>query len=200
MKRCIKMYENRYKNTNITFRPDLETFLQLLADLDRDIELFAIGGTAMILANIKESTKDIDFLTTLDHKELQKVLELAGLKEKNTSQLCNTWLLNDKIRIDFFYNNFILGYSFPDNWKTSSIYLRSIGKIKLYILNWYDIIITKLARSEERDILDILLILKKQKIDFTILKQRYYECAPGSLISNYDLKFKHLEYKLSESK
>ncbi len=193
------MYENSYKDITLTYRPDLDLFLQLLADLDTDIELFALGGTAMILANIKESTKDIDFLTTMDYNEFHRLLQLAGLNEKNTSQLCNTWLLNNQIRIDFFYNAFILGYNLPDDWKILSTYLKSIGKIKLYILNWYDITITKLARSEQRDIFDILFILKTQKIDFKILKQRYYMYAPPSLISDYDLKFKHLEYKLKES-
>ncbi|MBI3033443.1 hypothetical protein HYY69_08270 [Candidatus Woesearchaeota archaeon] len=191
------MYENDYKNATITFRPDLEAFLQLLADLDKDIELFALGGTAMILANIKESTKDIDFLTTLDYEQLRILLQLAGLKEKNTTRLCNTWFLNN-LRIDFFYDAFILGYSLPDDWKKLSIQLKSIGKIRLYILNWYDIIITKLSRSEERDINDILFILKTQKIDFAILKKRYYQYAPSSLISDYDLKFKHLEFRLGE--
>ena len=191
------MYENAYKNITLTFPSDLDLFLQLLADLNKEIELFALGGTAMILANIKESTKDIDFLTTQNYEQFRKLLQLAGLKEKNTTQLCNSWYLNN-IRIDFFYNEFILGYSLPDDWKHLSIQLKSIGKIKLYILNWYDIIITKLARSEERDIIDIQSIFKSQKIDFTILKERYYKHAPTSLISNYDLKFKHLESKLGE--
>lgn len=57
------MYEDDYKNKESTNLEDLESFLQLIADLDYEIELFAIGGTAMILKNIKESTKDIDFLT-----------------------------------------------------------------------------------------------------------------------------------------
>jgi hypothetical protein len=63
-------------------------------------------------------------------------------------------------------------------------------------LNWYDIIITKIARSESRDIDDILIIIKKEKINFEKLKRRYYSLAPTALISDYDKKFKHLEAKL----
>ncbi|MBS3121515.1 hypothetical protein J4434_01350 [Candidatus Woesearchaeota archaeon] len=73
--------------------------------------------------------------------------------------------------------------------------IRTVGKVKLYILNWYDIIITKIARSEERDIEDILKILKTQNIDFKKLKNRYYNVAPVSLIADFKMKFKYLEYK-----
>ena len=58
------MYENKYKNITLTNIEDLDSLLNLLADLNEPIELFAIGGTAMVLKKIKESTKDIDFLTT----------------------------------------------------------------------------------------------------------------------------------------
>jgi len=183
------------KNITNTGIKDLESFLQLIADLNRDIELFAMGGTAMVLKNIKEATKDIDFLTTLEYKKLKELFELAGLKEKSDSRLCNTWRLNN-IRVDIFYDAFILGTALPKDWKELSEHIRDIGKLKLYILNWYDIIITKIARSEPRDIEDSIAIIRTQKIDFDKLKRRYYETAPTSLIACYDEKFKHLEREI----
>lgn len=193
----MKMYENKYKNPINKNLKDLESFLQLIADLDTKIELFAIGGTAMVIRNIKESTKDIDFLTTLDQKKIRELFSLAGLVEKEKSRLYNVWYLDD-IRIDLFYDEFIMGITLPDDWKKLSEHIMDIGKVRLYILNWYDIIITKIARSEQRDIEDILEIMKKQKIDLKILKKRYYEIAPVSLISDYDIRFKHLEGKLGK--
>ncbi len=193
------MYENDYKNPKDTNLKDLENFLQLIADLDTEIEFFAIGGTAMVLKNIKESTKDIDFMTTLDYDTISKLFKLAGLKEKSNSKLCNIWYLGN-IRIDIFYDEFILGIALPDNWKELSEHLRHIGKLQLYILNWYDIIITKIARSEPRDFEDIIEIIKTQKIDFNTLKKRYYGLADISLISHYDIKFKHLENKIKPKK
>lgn len=89
-----------------------------------------------------------------------------------------------------------MGVDLKDDWKELSKQIRTIGKVKLYILNWYDIMITKIARSEERDIQDIKDIIKSQKLDFKKLKQRFYETAPTSLISKYDEKFKHLKKRL----
>lgn len=193
------MYENKYKNKDITSIEDLDNFLNLLADLNEPLELFAIGGTAMVLKKIKESTKDIDFLTTERYEKVRRLLKLAGLKEENSSKLCNIWRLNE-MRIDIFYEGFILGINFPDDWKKISQKVKEIGKIKLYILNWYDIIITKIARAEKRDIEDILAIIKSQKLDFDFLKRRYYSLAETAIISDYDIKFKHLEEQHAKRK
>lgn len=186
------MHENKYKNLGTSGMEDLNNLLNLLADLNEPLELFAIGGTAMVLAGIKEATKDIDFLTTENYQKIKKLFSLAGLKEESSSKNCNIWRLN-KLRIDLFYDGFIMGIPFPEDWNKISKKIREIGKIKLYILNWYDLIITKISRSEERDIEDILAIIKTQNLDFNFLKKRYYSIAETSIISDYDYKFKHLE-------
>lgn len=199
MKRCIKMYEDKYKNIELTNLEDLNSFLNLLADLNESLELFAIGGTAMVIKGIKESTKDIDFLTTEEQDKIRKLFKLAGLKEESTDKICNVWRMG-KIRIDVFYEEYIMGIPFPEDWKDMSEKIKEIGKVKLYILNWYDLIITKISRSEKRDIDDIIAIIKSQKLDFNFLKKRYYSIAETSLISEFDYKFKHLEREYDKRK
>lgn len=186
------MYENKYKNPDITKLEDLNNFLNLIADLNEPLELFAIGGTAMVLKNIKESTKDIDFLTIESYEKIKKLFTLAGLKEESSDKACNKWRLGN-IRIDIFYDGFIMGIPFPEDWKKLSEKIKEISKIKIYILNWYDIIITKISRSESRDIEDIIEIIRSQKLDMKFLKKRYYSIAETSLISDFDYKFKHME-------
>ena len=193
------MYENIYKNEGLTASGELEQFLNLLADLDEELELFTLGGTAMVLKGIKESTKDIDFLTTESSSKIKNLFVLAGLKEQSSDKICNIWRL-DGLRIDIFYDGFIFGIPFPEDWKALSEKLRDIGKIKLYVLNWYDLIITKIARSEKRDIEDIISIFESQKIDFEMLKKRYYCLAETALIADFDYKFKHLEEEYARRK
>ncbi|MDO8517068.1 MAG: nucleotidyltransferase [Nanoarchaeota archaeon] len=199
MNRCINMYENDYKNKELTNLEDLDSFLNLLADLNEPIELFAIGGTAMVLKKVKESTKDIDFLTIEKYEKIKKLFNLAGLKEESSDKICNIWRLND-IRIDIFYDGFIMGINFSDDWIKLSEKVKEIGKVKLYILNWYDLIITKISRAEKRDIDDIIAIINSQKLDFIFLKKRYYSIAETALISEFDYKFKHLEKEYARRK
>ncbi len=188
------MYEDKYKNVKKTNLKDLDEFLNLIADLDEPLELYAIGGTAMVLKNIKESTNEIDFLTDENYNRINKLFKRAGLKEESPDKICSIWRL-ENIRIDIFYGGFIMGIPFPSDWKEKSEKLREIGKIKLYILNWYDLAITKISRSEKRDIDDIIKIIKSQKLDFEFLRKRYFSIAETALISDYKYKFKHLEEK-----
>ena len=199
MKRCMNMYEDKYKNPKLTSLEDLNNFLNLIAGLNEPLELFAIGGTAMVLKNIKESTKDIDFLTAEKYEKIKGMFKLAGLKEESSSKACNIWRLNI-IRIDIFYDGLIMGIPFPDDWKILSEKIKEIGKIKLYILNWYDLIITKISRAETRDIDDCIAIINHQKLDFNFLKKRYYSIAETSLIADFDYKFKHLEREYDRRK
>ena len=193
------MYENNYKNPHIAKIEDLDNFLNLMADLNEPLELFAIGGTAMVLKKIKESTKDIDFLTTASYEKIKNLFRLAGLKEESSSKICNIWRL-EKTRIDIFYDGFIMGIPFPEDWKEKSEKIKEIGKINLYILNWYDLIITKISRSEKRDIEDSIKIIESQGLDFDLLKKRYYSLAETALIADYDDKFKHLKKEYDKCK
>ncbi len=191
------MYENNYKNVQETGSKDFELLLDLLSDLDKELELFALGGTAMVLADVKRATKDIDFLTTCDYESFAELMKNAGLNaHQHSSPLCGKWYLGDTTRIDVFFGETILGVTLPEDWKELSSLIQTKEKLKLYLLNWYDIIITKIARSEERDIHDIIAILKKEKVDFEKLKKRYYSIAETSLIQDYDLKFKLLERRI----
>lgn len=193
------MYEDKYKNPESTGMRELNDFLNLIADLNEPLKLYAIGGTAMVLSGIKESTKDIDFLTNDEYEKIKRMFELAGLKEESSNKICNIWRLNNT-RIDIFYDGFIMGIPFPSDWKELSKKINQRGKINLFILNWYDLIITKISRSEKRDIDDIIAIIKSQKIDFKFLKERYYSLAETTLISDFDYKFKHLEKEYDKSK
>jgi hypothetical protein len=193
------MYGNKYKNKGVTSIEDLDSFLNLLADLNELLELFAIGGTAMVLKKIKEATKDIDFLTIEKYGRIKKLFELAGLKEESPNKICNVWRLHD-MRIDIFYDGFIMGIPFPEDWIKLSEKIKEIGKVKLYILNWYDIVITKISRAETRDIEDVIAIIKSQDLDFDFLKKRYYSIAETAIISEFDYKFKHLEREYAKRK
>lgn len=192
------MYKpNNYKNNVNTDLGNLESILLIFSDSKEEINIYAIGGTAMILKNHKPTTKDIDFITTNSKETIKKILSDAGLKE-NRDGLVNVWYYEEKIRIDIFYGNYIVGVELLEDWKEKSEHIRTIGNCKLYILNWYDVIIPKIARNEERDIEDILIIIKNENIDFEKLRIRYFQTMENSIVSHAEYNFKVLEIRWNQ--
>ena len=79
--------------------------------------------------------------------------------------------------------------------------IKSIGNIELYALSLLDIIISKLARGDERDFNDIKRIFEKEKIDVKELVSRYKETMEASVVGNYKQKLLDLiEFKFKDWK
>lgn len=93
------MKENNYKNNIRTNIGDLDRFLNILARSKKKIDFYAMGGTAMVLENIKESTKDIDFMVDYGYGKMRIILDESGFKEKSDNQMVNVWYYDD-IRLD----------------------------------------------------------------------------------------------------
>ncbi|HLD54980.1 MAG TPA: DUF6036 family nucleotidyltransferase [Candidatus Nanoarchaeia archaeon] len=198
----MKHTENKYKNILESGEKQLEILLNLLADTNQQIDIYAVGGTAMVLAGHKSSTRDIDFFTTNSYQEIKNLFEKIALKEIDSTKACNKWKFMDT-RLDIFYsdNEQILGFPLHEKWKENSTHLRKIRKVNLYILNWTDIIATKLARGEERDFEDIIIIIEKENLNFEEFKKHFLEQSEihaGSFQKGKD-NLKYLEKELKRN-
>ncbi len=197
------MEDDKYKNINESSIEELGSFIRLVATLNKKAEFYAIGGTAMVLSGYKAATKDIDFLTPLTQKEIKEIFSAIGLEEIDNCPLCNKWRFNGK-RLDIFYieTGMIMGFPLTDDWKEKSRLINETRKLKIYTLNWEDIISTKLARGEFRDFEDILKILEREKINFdkfeTGFKERADVCA-GSTKRCYE-NLNRLKEKIKNAK
>lgn len=90
------------------YRLNKQTLLDVLgqwnAFLKRKIHLIACGGTALTLLDIKQSTKDVDFLVPIEtkYKYLIKTIKDLGYQQKTVSG----WLRQeDKYIFDIFREN-----------------------------------------------------------------------------------------------
>jgi len=120
----------------------LDVLHKIDLELKNKITIVAIGGTAMTLLGIKETTKDIDFNipSDNDYNEFERVINEIGFN----------------IKIDYFKKDMILTEALPrDYLKIAIKYEHNFNKIKLYILNPIDIVCSKIARLSDRDIEDI---------------------------------------------
>ena len=119
-------------------------------ELTHKIVVVAVGGTAMTLLKAKSSTIDVDFTIPDEyHEDFQTVLKIV----------------QPGFRVDVTAGNLIFFTSLPDDYlKRSKLIKTKLKKIQLRALHPVDIIVTKIARLEERDEQDIESCMKKFKI------------------------------------
>lgn len=124
-------------------KKELLGFLDLFdQELDRNIVIIAVGGTAMTLLGLKASTKDIDFNIPSDE----------DFKEFNR--------VNDRIKpgvkIDSWSSNMIFSEILPEDYvDLATEYKAGFKKIRIRILNPIDIVCSKISRFSEADMEDI---------------------------------------------
>lgn len=148
--------------------------------LHKKIHLIACGGTALTLLDIKESTIDIDFMIPInsDYNYLIKNLQDLGYVQITGSG----WKRKDEIFIfDLFQNNCIHTTKLiesPLN-KGNNITLKKFSHIYLGVLNYYDLMISKIFRGASQDFEDCLALVrvKAHEIDLSRLKKRFKETA-----------------------
>lgn len=165
------------------YRIDKQNLLDTLAVwngfLKRKVNLVACGGTAMTLLGIKSSTKDIDFLVP-EEKEYDYLLKI--LKEIGYKPVTGYGWAKDKGFIfDLFKGNRVFTTELLDSplAKDKNIEMSQLSYIYLGVLNYYDLIISKLFRGDTVDFDDCLLLLKTKKKEISIKKliDRFKETA-----------------------
>lgn len=119
-------------------------------ELTRKIVIIAVGGTAMTLLKAKPSTMDVDF-TIPDPYYNEFYLAMK--------------IVQPGFQVDTYHHCMVFVTSLPEDYvKRSKIIKTSLKKIELRTLHPVDIIVTKIARFDERDEQDIESCIKKFKI------------------------------------
>jgi len=173
--------------------------------VEERIKMYALGGTALTILGIKPSTLDIDINIHSEKKYryLCKIFEQIDFKRIGTIR----WRTQEGLAFDLFTGSNFLGTQLlPDCLKKSTL-VRSFGKIELYTLSLEDIIISKLARGDARDFIDIKSILDTKKMDLNYLANRYKETMQNSTVACYkqklldliEIKFNQWGWKLNHN-
>lgn len=130
-------------------------------ELKRKIVVVAVGGTAMTLLNIKPSTIDVDFTIP---SEYYGELEMAKK------------IVQPGFRVDLFPDGAVFVTMLPDDYLERSKPIKTkLKNIDLRALHPVDIVITKVARLDERDEQDIKSCVKKFKIKKNQIEKRAVE-------------------------
>ena len=145
--------------------------------LEKRILVYAIGGTAMMLKGIKDSTLDIDFVfdKTKDRDEFILALKKLGAKDSDVTLVYGLkknmpfMLEIENVRFDLFMNKIITA-ELSRGMKERAGQIHEFGKnLIVKIADLQDIIIMKSATSRIKDIEDIILIAKNSPINWEII-------------------------------
>ncbi len=159
---------------------DIEQQEQMLVAIGKIIAkkifVYAIGGTAMMLRGIKNSTLDVDlvFDKRNDREEFINSLKKLGAKESDVTLvygLRNNSPLMLKLgdcRFDMFMNK-VISSTFSDAMKERARQIHEFGNLIIKVADVNDILIMKSATSRAKDLDDIISIINKNKVDWGVI-------------------------------
>lgn len=165
--------------------------------LRKKVHLIACGGTAMTLLGIKESTRDVDFMVPVEaeYRYLVKVLGELGYVSVSGSG----WQRPTEFYIfDLFKGNRIHTTELLDSPLEEGRHLavKEFSHVYIGVLNYYDLIVSKLFRCSSIDVEDCLTLVKArtQEIDFDVLWMRFKETAQYDVTEDKMMgNWKHFE-------
>lgn len=146
--------------------------------LKRMVHLIACGGTAMTLLGIKASTKDVDFIAPVltEYDYLTKSLKKMGYEQVTQSgwQRKGEIFLFDIFRGSNVHTTGLLESPLDPG---RHYLLKEYSHLYIGILNYYDLICSKLMRGTRVDFEDCLALAEARisEIDVTALSEHYGE-------------------------
>ena len=180
-----------------------ELFESISKFIEKEIRIYALGGTALTILNIKKSTRDVDvnIESNSEYQYICKIFNDLGFERQG-----NRWFSQEGLAFDMFRGSHILGTELLPDCIGKSKFIKSFGNIKLYTLPLEDIIISKLARGDSRDFDDIKKILEVKEINLRKLVQRYKETMENSICRDYKqklldlikIKFKEWNFRIDK--
>lgn len=165
------------------YRIDKERLFEILSIWDsflkRKVHLIACGGTALTLLEIKDSTKDIDFLLP---NEAEYAYLIAALKNLGYVQKTGYgWSRDDGFIFELFPGNTIFTTRLLESplKEGNNIMAKEFEHVYVGILNYYDLLISKIFRFSTADQDDCLALIKakREEIDFDKFRNRFFEAS-----------------------
>ena len=179
------------------YRTDKDELYKILSIwnsfIKKKVHLIACGGTALTLIDIKESTKDVDFILPVEHEYRYLIRILSEIGYERTTG--SGWAKDEGFIFDLFLGKSIFTTELLESplKEGNNFQIREFSFIYLGILNYYDLIISKLFRGSPVDIDDCktLFFNKEKEIDIQKLKARFIET------SSYDISDERIKKNLA---
>lgn len=140
--------------------------------LSEPIELHCIGGFAVVTAyGLPRSTNDLDYFSLEPCNLAREVQDLAG----EGSPLAR----KHKVHV-----HHAAVATVPESYdeRLAELFAGRFKNLRLFILDPYDIVLSKLSRNQERDREDVAYLVKAKDLDPKVLRARYEKELRTNLI------------------
>ena len=171
--------------------------------LKRKVRMVACGGTAMTLMDVKESTKDVDFMVPSEREYKYLIAMLKDLDYKLVTAA--GWQRKDEpFRFDLFQGNKIHTTTLLESplKEGGNTLFMEYSRLYIGILNEYDLIVSKLMRGNAVDYDDCLTLAVAlgEKLDRQRLADHFdemisYDISLDRLRSGMDVFLERLNEK-----
>ena len=152
--------------------------------LDEPFDFHCIGGFAVVIAyGLRRSTNDLDYVSLIPCNRIPEVQSIAGPGSP----------LAKKHKV---YVEHVGVASVPENYqdRMKEFYAGYFKHIHLYVLDPYDLVLSKLSRNADRDREDAKHLVETQKLDAEILRERYKKELRALLIGPPEQHDQTLEF------
>ena len=169
--------------------PDLPSpwkqFLEELDSLlDAPVQLHCIGGFAVVAAyGLPRSTNDLDYVTLIPYDRVPELEALAG----EGSHLAR------KYKVHVHHAGVA---TVPESYdeRMKELFPGRFKNIRLFVLDPYDLVLSKLSRNVERDREDVAFLAKTLNLQADVLRERYEQEMKFALIGPPEQHNKTLEF------
>ena len=167
--------------------------------IPRKVHLVACGGTALTIQDLKESTKDVDFLVPEDEAWVAVIQPIKRLGYRQATG--SGWARDDGYIFDLFAGKTIFTTELLESplEEGNHIPIKAFQKLSVSALNDHDLIISKMFRGTAVDIEDCLTLIRARGKTFDLkrLEQRYketaeYDITPEKMMRNLDTLLQRL--------
>lgn len=157
------------------FKQVINKFEDIDKKINRNLNIYLIGGVVLLYNNLKPGTKDIDLVVdnTLDYELLTNTLKQSNFvlekptKEYKRFELENI-LVKDNYRIDIFNKIVCKNLFLSKNMILRAKLVKEYKFIRLYICSNEDILVFKTITDREGDI-DDCYSLSLQNLDWKVI-------------------------------
>jgi|SRR5215831_3885226 len=152
--------------------------------LTEPVELHCIGGFAIVAAyGLARSTNDLDYFSLVP---CNRVHDLQGIAGEGSA-------LARKHKVQVHHASVA---TVPESYeeRLTEPFPGRFENLRLFVLDPYDIVLSKLSRNEERDRQDVEYLAKTQHLDHQVLRERYENELRPLLIGPVSRHDKTLEF------